>query len=222
MIVSKKDIQTYTDLLAKFQSDILYFIASLRRPGHALSIEEILAEVNYRLIRYSNTAITKNGEALTEKGFSKLFCGTCKNVVRWTAKGASFSDKKYIRDKAPNRIVNESGDDFFDFMCLKKGEDHESFTESEKCDRVKNIKIWIEEYSDFLTDRELETFKGLSKGNGVEKIGKELGISHQAISCLYKTLEQKIKANIKSELSSSSDASLIKKARGSINRIFST
>lgn len=220
MIVSKKDAQTYNNLLAQFQADILYFIASLRRPGHALSVEEILAEVNYRLIRYSNTAITKNGEALTERGFSKLFCGTCKNVVRWTAKGASFSDVKYIRDKVPNRAVGENGDAFFDFMCLKKGENHESLTDSEKCDRVKNIKIWIEEYSDFLTDRELATFKSLSKGNGVEKIGEELGVSHQAISCLYKTLEQKIKANIKSELNSTSDASFIKKARESMNRLF--
>ena len=220
MIASKKDVQTYNDLLAKFQSDILYFIASLRRPGHALSVEEILAEVNYRLIRYSNTAITKNGEALTEEGFCKLFCGTCKNVVRWTAKGASFSDIKYIRDKAPNAEVNNGGDAFFDFICLKKAEDHESLVDSDECDRFKNIKIWIEEYSDFLTDRELETFKGLSKGDGVKKIGKDLGITHQAVSCLYKTLEEKIKANIKSELTSNSDAFFIKKARESINRLF--
>ena len=220
MTASKKDIERYNELLSKFQSDILYFIASLRRPGHALSVEEILAEVNYRLIRYSNTAITKNGEALTDEGFSKLFCGTCKNVVRWTAKGATFSDIKYIRDKAANQTVNDSGDSFFESICRKKGENHEILIHSEKCDRVKNINIWIEEYSDFLTERELATFKSLSKGDGVQEIGEQLGVTHQAVSCLYKTLEQKIKANIKSELNSSSDATLIKRARKSINRIF--
>ena len=48
---------------------------------------------------------------------------------------------------------------FLNQYAAKKGENHEILIHSEKCDRVKNINIWIEEYSDFLTERELANFQ---------------------------------------------------------------
>jgi len=220
MSVKEEDIETYNNLLSSFQSDILYFVSSLRRPGHVLSAEEIRAEVNYRLIRYRETSIKKNGESLTKSGFAKLFCGTCKNVVRWTCQGVKPRDIKYFRNKRPNDVVNQNGDTFFDFICSITGESNENFLEFEKCDRMENIKIWIEEYSDFLTERELLVFKGMSKGLGVNEIGVELGVTHQAVTCLWQTLQEKIKSNIRAELNSRSDADIIKKATSSINRLF--
>lgn len=222
MSLKEEDVQTYNDLLSFFQSDILYFISSIRRPGHVLSVEEIRGEVNYRLIRYRETSIKKNGESLTKDGFAKLFCGTCKNVVRWTCQGVKPRDVKYFQNKRSNDIVNQNGDTFFDFICSITGEPDENLFEFERCDRMKNIKTWIEEYSDFLTERELLVFKGMSKGLGVNEIGAELGVTHQAVTCLWQTLQEKIKSNIRVELNSYSDTDIIKKATSSINRLFSS
>lgn len=220
MTVKEEDIEVYNGLLSNFQSDILYFVSSIRRNGHFLSAEEIRAEVNYRLIKYRDTSIKNNRGSLTKNGFRKLFCGTCKNVVRWTCQGVKPRDVKYFKNKRANNIVNENGDTFFEFICSIRGEPDENFFEFEKCDRIKNIKIWIEEYSDFLTERELLVFKGMAKGLGVNKLGEELGVTHQAVTCLWQTLQEKIKSNIKTELNSDSDVNIIKKATHSINRLF--
>lgn len=222
MAVKKEDIQTYNSLLSDLQPDILYFVVSLRRPGHALSVEEILAEVNYRLIKYRESFIQKDRESLTKDGFSRLFCGTSKNVVRWTSLGVKPRDAKYFTKKRQNFIVNENGDTFFDFVCSITGESDETPSELEVSERIKNIKAWIEEYTDFLTERELLVFKGMAKGSGVKKIGEELGVTHQAVTCLWQTLQEKIKSNIKTGLNSYSETIFIKKATFSINRLFSS
>lgn len=222
MTVKEEDVQIYNGLLSDFQSDLLYFVASLRRPGHALSAEEIRAEINYRLIRYRETSIKKSREALTKEGFAKLSCGTAKNVVRWTHQGVKFRDIKYTLKRRPNFIVNKNGDTFFDFICSITGESDENIFEFEKCDRMKNVKTWIEEYSDFLTERELLVFKSMAKGLGVNDIGLQLGVTHQAVSCLWQSLQEKIKSNIRVELSSGSDMTFIKNATNSINRLFSS
>ena len=218
MTVNEEDTQIYNNFLSDFQPDILYFVSSLRKPGHALSAEEIRGEVNYRLIKYRESLIKSNRDALTKDGFGKLFCGTAKNVVRWTHQGVKFRDKKYFTKRRPNIIVNEKGDSFFDFICSIIVEPDESLEDLEKFERIKNIQTWIEEYSDFLTEKELLVFKDMSKGFGVNKIGEKLGVTHQAVTCLWQTLQQKIKLNIKAELSSGSDAYLIKNATHSINR----
>ena len=221
MVISLKQIESYNDLLSSMQKDIIYIIAKYRRPAHCLSIEEIAAEVNYSLIRYRDAAIRKSKECLTKDGFGKMLYAACRNKIRWTSMGAAGTDIRYFKNVSPNSIVNESGDTLFEFLCNSTGESDDYFKEIESSDNIKNLIKWIEEYSDFLKPNELKAFKMSKKGLTVVEIGQNMKTTHQTVCNLLKNVHEKIKSNIKTKLNHSSDAETIRKARKSINTIFS-
>jgi len=202
------------------QNDIKYIILKYRRDAHFLSVEEIVAEVNYGLIKYRDSAIKKSKECLTKVGFSKLLYASCLNRIRWTCKGVSGRDVKYFNNKAPNRIVNDGGDTFFDFLCNSKGEEDELFKEIESSDKYKNIIKWIYDYSDFLTEKELLVLKERMKGLTLDQIGKNQGLTHQAISCSFESMREKVNSYIKANLNLHYPDVAVKKARKSMDRLF--
>lgn len=77
MKIKPEQIELYNDLLLSMQDDIKYIILKYRRNTHFLSVEEIVAEVNYGLIKYRDSAIKKSKECLTKVGFSKLLYASC-------------------------------------------------------------------------------------------------------------------------------------------------
>lgn len=219
MLTEQKETHTYNSLLRDSQLDMRRYIASLRKGKHSLSIDEILAEVNYRLLKYRSSAL-KNRECLTRNGFAKLFCGTCKNVVRWTAYGVSMRDIKYNNKKINNDAINKKGESVFDIACESMGTEDGFHEKLNRANKTKNIQIWIEEYSDFLTEKELLVFKGMSRGLGVKKLGEQLGITHQAVTWLWQSLEAKVKCHVRTDLNSSSELSDFNNSIKSIKRLF--
>ena len=220
MKIKPEQIELYNDLLLSMQNDIKYIILKYRRDAHFLSVEEIVAEVNYGLIKYRDSAIKKSKECLTKVGFSKLLYASCLNRIRWTCKGVSGRDVKYFNNKAPNRIVNENGDTLFDFLCNSKGEEDELFKEIESSDKYKNIIKWIYNYSDFLTEKELLVLKERMKGLTLDQIGKNQGLTHQAISCSFESMREKVNSYIKANLNLHYPDVAVKKARKSMDRLF--
>ena len=220
MKIKPEQIELYNDLLLSMQNDIKYIILKYRRDAHFFSVEEIVAEVNYGLIRYRDSAIKKSKECLTKVGFSKLLYASCLNRIRWTCKGITKRDAKYFDNKVPNRIVNESGDTLFDFLCNSKGEEDELFKEIESSDKYKNIIKWIYDYSDFLTEKELLVLKERMKGLTLIEIGKNQGISHQAISSSFESMRGKVNSYIKANLNLHFPDVAVKKARKSMDRLF--
>lgn len=220
MKIKPEQIELYNDLLLSMQDDIKYIILKYRRDAHFLSVEEIVAEVNYGLIKYRDSAIKKSKECLTKVGFSKLLYASCLNRIRWTCKGVSGRDVKYFNNKAPNRIVNENGDTLFDFLCNSKGEEDELFKEIESSDKYKNIIKWIYDYSDFLTEKELLVLKERMKGLTLDQIGKNQGLTHQAISCSFESMREKVNSYIKANLNLHYPDVAVKKARKSMDRLF--
>jgi len=220
MKIKPEQIELYNDLLLSMQNDIKYIILKYRRDAHFLSVEEIVAEVNYGLIEYRDSAIKKSKECLTKVGFSKLLYASCLNRIRWTCKGVSGRDVKYFNNKAPNRIVNDDGDTFFDFLCNSKGEEDELFKEIESSDKYKNIIKWIYDYSDFLTEKELLVLKERMKGLTLDQIGKNQGLTHQAISCSFESMREKVNSYIKANLNLHYPDVAVKKARKSMDRLF--
>ena len=220
MKIKPEQIELYNDLLLSMQDDIKYIILKYRRNTHFLSVEEIVAEVNYGLIKYRDSAIKKSKECLTKVGFSKLLYASCLNRIRWTCKGVTQRDVKYFNNSSLNHVVNENGDTLFDFLCNSKGEEDELFKKMDSSDKYKNIIKWIYEYSDFLTEKELIILKERMKGLTLTEIGKNQGISHQAISCSFESMREKVNSYVKANLNSFSPAVSIKKARKSMDRLF--
>ena len=219
MLTEQKETEIYNSFLRDSQLDMKRYIASLRKPFHILSVDEILAETNYQLLKYKDSAL-KNKECLTEEGFKKLFCGACKNLVRWTADGVSSRDMKYNQKKVNNNPANEKGECVFDLVCESISEEDSFHKELNRSTKIKNIQIWIEEYSDFLTENELFVFKGMSRGLGVNKLAEQLGITHQAVTITSQSLRSKIKHYVKTDLKPSSDSSDLSKSLKSIKRLF--
>jgi hypothetical protein len=220
MKIKPEEIELYNDLLLSMQNDIIYIILKYRRSAHFLSVKEIAAEVNYGLIKYRDSSIKKSKECLTKVGFSKLLYSSCLNRIKWTCKGVSGRDIKYFNNKAPNLIVNENGDTLFDFLCNSKGEEDELFKETESSDKYKNIIKWIYDYSDFLTEKELLVLKERMKGLTLDQIGKNQGLTHQAISCSFESMREKVNSYIKANLNLHYPDIAVKKARKSMNRLF--
>lgn len=224
MKVTKDQKNKYMNLLSGHQLDIKYIVLRYRLPGHKLSVEEIISEINFKAAKHAETAIIKNLACLTKEGFSKLMFAICYNNIMRTAHGLSQRDFDNRHKIVPDKIVNHDNGETLLSLALKSlssnlYEDSEQELNFES-KRV-NIVKWIEDYSDFLNENELNVFKQMRKGYSKKEISNNMGVSHQMISVHQKNLFEKIKSYIKLDFCTHSDESKIKTAFESINRLFS-
>lgn len=223
MPASKDKIKKYMDFLAKNQLDILYIVASHRKFGHSLSVEEISAEVNFRMTKYAGNFISKNEECLTKNGFKKILYRVCDNCTKWTFNGVSARDRAGRQKKVETSELNKNGDTTLSLnlntTAIEQFENEEA--EADASIKSSNIIKWIENYSDFLTDNELNVFKDLRKGVSKKNIAKNMRVSHQMISLYEQSIFEKIQSNIKTSFCIYSEPKKIKSSQDSINRLFS-
>lgn len=224
MKITKEQKNKYMKLLSEHQSDIKYIILRHRRPGHKLSVEEIISEINFRATKYAEKAITNNLACLTKEGFSKLMFAICYNNIMRTAYGLSQRDFDNRHKIIPDKVINQDNGETLLGVALKSlsSSSYESSEQDLNFESKKaNVVKWIEDYSDFLNQNELNVFKQMRKGFSKKEISKNMGVTHQMISVHQKTLFEKIKSYIKLDFCIHSDALKIKSSSESINRLFS-
>jgi len=203
--------------LANYQEDLLRIVQSCLFSGHSLSAQEVVSEINNYLIK--RTYILTSKEIYNEIDFRKFVYGLAKNFTRWSANGYSKSEQNYLYRRVDKIIsLNEENKTLFEHACESCGEEDGYFASLNNSHKYNNIIKWIFDYSNFLSDQQKYILKSSMDGHTVEKIGKQLGISHQAISSSLQAICEKIQSNIK--IPKKSDKNIIFEGVESVNYLF--
>lgn len=202
--------------LSEYQGGIVKIIAKHRRPGHKLSVEEIVSEVNNHFINKLVDQVFQN-----ETEFRKFVHIMCRNFIKWTAKGASYREKKYLQTKDDSLVKSDEGDKtIFDYMCQTIGDEDPSFSKLNNSEKYDNIIKWLLDYSEILTSRQKNIFPFILQGKTLEDLGRALGITHQAVSHCVKDMYDRIKSYIKIDINEDCDKEFLIKGNKSINYLF--
>lgn len=224
MKVSKEDIDIYTNLVIEFQPDLIYIIRRFRRNFHILSEKEILSEVNRRLILHKSKYISRNRDCLTKKGFSKFAYACAKNAVFWTMKGYSTRDTSYrkmmVSCSFDNNSSEESADSAWNHKVVNLAKEESHVDLLDKPEKVNVIIKWIQEYSDFLTEKEMLVFNDYISGKPQRETAITINETRQSVASIQKTVSEKIKSHIKTKINKDNFSTKIKKGYESINHLF--
>lgn len=220
-----QDLDTYDQLLSDFQPDLRYIVRRYRKNFHALSEEEIVSEVNRRLILYKDKYILQDDACLHKEGFAKFAYSCAKNAVFWTAKGTS---KKEINSNKltslysfiEDRDSREGIDNYISSQIFNAAQEPSFLVDMCASNKINDIIKWITEYSDFLDERESVIFKQLILGKTHQEICKSVGVTRQMVSLIVINIFQKIKDNVKVKINTDNSLVKIKKGLKAVNHLF--
>ena len=219
-IMSNNISQLYDQWLSDYQPDLVKIVGKHHYNGkHAISAEEVISEVNFRLIKDKDKLIKERVVDLTS--FKQIAYSYARNLIKWTADGVTAKDKKYFNNRSDGIISTDDGEKtLFDYVSETLGEEDPSFRELNASQKVANIQKWIFNYSHFLSDRQKNVMHFVFKGKKLIEIGEALGVTHQAISLMVDDALSKIKSHLKPETLLQSEKDIIKSGRDSINYLF--
>lgn len=222
----EKNTDTFHHFLSDFQEDIRRLVASYRRSNHLMSVEDIISEINFDLVRKSNVFLkhcfeddTVLDDVLTLQIFKKYAVTFVRNKVKWTH--CTRKIQKYNDHKQDFFCFTEEGiKTTFDIATEEHGEIDENFESFDKNDNLKNFFHVVDKYSQLLTAQEKDIIPFLKKGWTHQRIADNFGLTHQAIQQRVANIKEKIisRFNIKSVLAD--DASGIEKGKNAINDVF--
>lgn len=183
-----------TQWLSEYQDDLIKIVSKKRRVEHVQTVEEIISDINNHFL---SKLIDMEFENSTE--FKKFTYRTAVNFVRWNAKGSTNRDKKYYEHRVDKLVQSEDSDveTAFDLAVITLGEDDPKFAAMNKSTKFENIKKWIFEYSNFLSEHQKTILPYVLKGRKLGDIADAIGVTHQAISFSVIEIFERIKSNIK-------------------------
>lgn len=183
-----------TQWLSEYQDDLIKIVSKNRRAEHVQTVEEIISDINNHFL---SKLIDMEFENATE--FKKFTYRTAVNFVRWNAKGYTNKDKKYYEHRVDKLVQSEDPDveTAFDLAVITLGEDDPKFAAMNKSTKFENIKKWIFEYSNFLSEHQKTILPYVLKGRKLSDIADALEVTHQAISFSVIEIFERIKSNIK-------------------------
>ena len=209
-----KNIQWLSD----YQPDLLKIVGKYKTSSHVLSVEEIISEVNNYFLK-TDKLVNRDFENQIE--FNKFLFAMAKNFTRWTTSGENVKSKKY-NIKRDDSIVSFEDDysieTMFDLVCSTQGEEDGFHKESEKSKRYENIKKWVFEYSDILTDQQKNILPFFFKGKKLREIAEAAGVTHQAVSSTVIDACEVIKSQIK--IKDETEFSCLERGNESIKYLF--
>ena len=89
---------TFDAYLERYQGDLRNIIAARRRNTHPLTLDEILGEVNFRLISDREKILVKLSDDFTWDNFCRMACRFALNWVMWTASNYKLNKEAAHRD----------------------------------------------------------------------------------------------------------------------------
>lgn len=203
--------------LESYQNDLIKIISKYRKSHHALSVEEILSDVNNSFLSKIIHKINFENETDCKKFLYRMAVQS----VRWTAKGSTSKDQKYFSHKVDSlvssNIEDENIETVFDLAIHTMGEEDQYFKDLNKSNKYENIKKWIFDYSDIITEQQKAILPFVMKGKTLDEVGDALNITHQAVSALVLDAFDRIKRSIDI---SKSEKEILKKGNESIKYLF--
>lgn len=212
----------FDEWLVNYQDDLARIIGKHRFPNHLLDHSEVLSEINRALIKDKQKLIEEKG-VVDFANFKKLAYSYARNYIKWTADGCTLKDKKYTALKVDS--VGSGGSEdadktYFELICSTQAEEDPDFKKLDASQRYENLKKWIFDYSHFLSERQKIVLEFVMKGNTLDEIGEIINVTHQAVSCCVKEINERISSHIKRGSISKSEDTVIKDGMNSVNYLF--
>ena len=219
--MTKSEEKKFYEYLALFQPDIHKLIASKRRVGHLMSVEEIASDFNFNLVRKDKEkVINYRNEKFTEfsfESFKFVICSFIKNAVGWYQ--CRKTEEKFFCRRVNNEIQTEEGPKS-SFEVLERTEGIESDFDFDQDSKHKYFLKLIKNYADHLTSNEVNLIHNLLKGYKQTKIAEIMGVTHQAISFNVIRLEEKLRCRIKDDFLKDESWEKIPKGKKAIQDLF--
>ena len=220
------NLDSFHNFLSNFQEDITKLVGKFRRSYHLMSVEDIISEINFDLVKKSDVFLRHCfeddtcSEELTFNIFQKYAVTFIKNKVKWTHYAPKL--QKYNDRKQDSWYFTEDGvKTTFDIATENKGVVDDNFENFDKYDNLKNFFHIIDKYSELLTPQEREIIPFLSMGWTHERIAQNFGVTHQAIQQRIANVKEKIRSRFDIQSVISEDVSGISKGINAIESIFS-
>lgn len=224
MNATKEATSLYNKLLSDFQLSLRCITRRFRMRFHALSEEEVASEVNRRLLEYRSKYIVQGEEFLTKEAFNKFAYACTKNTIKWTANGITDRDRRNRKTvfncsflNADSRDAPESS---WEAKVLNLSKEESFIEEIDQSDQVKSILKWIQDYSDFLTEKEMIVFNDYISGKPQRETALILNETRQSVTSIQKTVKEKVRSHIKVKMNQDNSLDRIKKGYESINHLF--
>ena len=220
------NLDSFHNFLSNFQEDITKLVGKFRRSYHLMSVEDIISEINFDLVKKSDVFLRHCfeddtcSEELTFNIFQKYAVTFIKNKVKWTHYAPKL--QKYNDRKQDSWYFTEDGvKTTFDIATENKGVVDDNFENFDKYDNLKNFFHIIDKYSELLTPQEREIIPFLSRGWTHERIAQNFGVTHQAIQQRIANVKEKSRSRFDIQSVISEDVSGISKGINAIESIFS-
>lgn len=224
MNATKEATSLYNKLLSDFQLSLRYITRRFRMRFHALSEEEVTSEVNRRLLEYRSKYIVQGEEFLTKEAFNKFAYACTKNTIKWTANGITDRDRRNRKTVFNCSFLNTDSRDApessWEAKVLNLSKEESFIEEIDQPDQVKSILKWIQDYSDFLTEKEMIVFNDYISGKPQRETALILNETRQSVTSIQKTVKEKVRSHIKVKMNQDNSLDRIKKGYESINHLF--
>ena len=214
----------YNKLLSDFQLSLRYITRRFRMRFHALSEEEVASEVNKRLLEYRSKYIVQGEEFLTKEAFNKFAYACAKNTIKWTANGITDRDRRNRKTVFNCSFLSvdsrDAPESLWEAKVLNLSKEESFLEEIDQPDQVKSILKWIQDYSDFLTEKEMIVFNDYISGKPQRETALILNETRQSVTSIQKTVKDKVRSHIKVKMNQDNSLDRIKKGYESINHLF--
>lgn len=194
--IIKKNSELYDKYLCGFQKDIKRIVGKFKKSFHALTDEEVYSECNIHLLKNKEKILSTFGEnEITENEFKKIAYHYVKNETVWTH--YRHQNQAYNRRKLDGVANTDDGvKTSFEIAIDQQGEENKDL-DNDIVFFGKNAKTFIHiltEYSYLLTETEVKIISFIEKGWNQDRMAKELGVTHQAVSFAFIQLKDKLNA----------------------------
>lgn len=222
--IAKKNSELFDQYLVNFQKDIRRICGKFKKSFHVLTEEEIYSECNLWLLKAKDKILDScNGELLVESEFKKIAYHYVKNETTWSH--YRVMGKSYNKRRSDGVMKTDDGEfvSVFEMLVSQQGEenkdiDNDELFISQNCKHFFNI---LRNYYHLLTNVELRVLSYLEKGYQQEYIAQQLGVTHQAISSLFVSIQEKLQNHFDiNEILNGGSNKKITKGRDCIDDLF--
>ena len=219
--ITKEDEDNFNKYLVEYQSDIQKLLASKRKEGHRLSVDEILSDFNLSLIKAKEKFIrfrSEDYQNFSKESFFYMMCVYAKNSVAWLA--SRENNRKYNSRRLD--FLNKTSDGektSFEMVCETLG-DEEKCQECFDNDKHKYVFRLIKD-STWFTANEITLIDLLLQGYKQVEINELMNVTHQAISFNIIKIKEKIRNRLKFDVFSDESWEKISIGNKAIQELFS-
>lgn len=197
--VKLKNSKLFDRFLTNFQEDIKRIVGKFKKSFHVLSDQDIYSECNLYILKSKDRILDSfsDDQEFTESEFKKIAYHYVKNETIWSH--YRVTNKAYYKRRVDGVVNTDDGlKSSFDIAIENEGQESHENTEIDDDESFLQFNSQqffhiLTEYSYLLTEQEVKVLSYIQAGESHTDIAERFGVSHQAISFTFVTIQHKLK-----------------------------